>query len=379
MFDRIEEKEVKLPPLEFEDEDINDDALDAILAGFQATVTGSLAVLKQKFDSGVIDAQQYQSAVAEIFSPENSNNAVSGFINAFDKIRQLFDEKDGINPEVFKQQFTASFADIADAALAVADTIGGVFANIADIQNNREDTELAEYESKQAAKVEALDNRLERGLISEAAYNSQIEKIDAETDKKQKQLEYDQAKRSKKLAIFNAAVNGAGAIINAALTQPFIPAGLIATALATALIGTQIAAISSQPLPQLATGGYIVGGSGTWNSDNQHAMLSPKEAVINARSMQSSDILSLTGTPAQIAGQINSYKGYGVKFATGKAPSVGIGSAPTANALQSVNINMDSFAMNIINGINDKRVINVASDTETVINRNNVINRAGDV
>ena len=95
--------------------------------------------------------------------------------------------------------------------------------------------------------------------------------------------------------------------------------------------------------------------------------------------MASNDVLSLTGTPSEIASGINSYKGYGIKFATGKAPAIVTGSAPTVSALQGVELNMDNFAKQIIEGINDKRVINVASETATVINRNNVINRAGDV
>lgn len=72
--------------------------------------------------------------------------------------------------------------------------------------------------------------------------------------------------------------------------------------------------------------GKIIQGQGGERSDTIPAMVSPGEAVINALSMKDQDVLTITGTPKQIASEINSYKGYGIRFAAGKAPVM---TAPT--------------------------------------------------
>jgi tubulin-specific chaperone A len=73
--------------------------------------------------------------------------------------------------------------------------------------------------------------------------------MDAELDKKKADLEYKQAKRQRTLAIFNAIIGTAQAVINAANTQPFFPLGLAMMAVAGVAGALQIATISRQPLP----------------------------------------------------------------------------------------------------------------------------------
>jgi hypothetical protein len=63
--------------------------------------------------------------------------------------------------------------------------------------------------------------------------------------------------------------------------------------------------------------GFVVPGGGLWDADDYLARLSSKEYVLNARVMQEKDVLSLTGTPRQIASQINTYKNYGISYAYG--------------------------------------------------------------
>lgn len=69
---------------------------------------------------------------------------------------------------------------------------------------------------------------------------------------KEKQLKVEQAKQTKKVAMFNAAINFASALI-AALTIP-PPASFIAEAFTAVLAGAQLIAIAAKPIPQFYKG-----------------------------------------------------------------------------------------------------------------------------
>ncbi len=77
------------------------------------------------------------------------------------------------------------------------------------------------------------------------------------TEKERKRIRHDAAVTSRNLALFQAIVAGAQAVVNAFATPPFLPLGLAMGALATVLTGFQIAAIASTPIPALAEGGII--------------------------------------------------------------------------------------------------------------------------
>jgi TP901 family phage tail tape measure protein len=118
----------------------------------------------------------------------------------------------------------ASFFDYANAT-------GDLFANLSQIQRNLNEEELNN-----------LAAQLERGQITREEY-----------DAKRKEIMREQAESDKALAIFDATVNGASAIVNALNTDP---TGVLA-AIVGASVAAQIAAIASQPLPQFAEGGFI--------------------------------------------------------------------------------------------------------------------------
>ena len=75
-------------------------------------------------------------------------------------------------------------------------------------------------------------------------------------DKKSKELQYEQAKRKKAQGIFNAAIDTASAIIGF-LANPSGWPGVALSILAGITGAVQIAALASQPLPQLAEGGIV--------------------------------------------------------------------------------------------------------------------------
>ncbi len=112
-----------------------------------------------------------------------------------------------------------------------ANATGDLFANLSQIQRNLNEEELNN-----------LAAQLERGEITREEY-----------DAKRKEIMREQAESDKALAIFDATVNGASAIVNALNTDP---TGVLA-AIVGASVAAQIAAIASQPLPQFAEGGFV--------------------------------------------------------------------------------------------------------------------------
>ena len=83
-------------------------------------------------------------------------------------------------------------------------------------------------------------------------------------------------------ALANAVVTGGQAIISGFATQPFFPAGLAAGALATAMVGSQIATIVGQSAAGFRDGTDFVTGAGSSISDGVLAMLSVGEGVVTA-------------------------------------------------------------------------------------------------
>lgn len=97
---------------------------------------------------------------------------------------------------------------------------------------------------------------------------------------------------------------------------------------AIAVIATGLKNVAEINKVKLAEGGLLdfarggrVRGAGTGTSDSIPAQLSNGEAVLNARSMRSNDVVSMTGTPRSIASGLNSMYG-GRKFADGGAVSL---------------------------------------------------------
>ncbi|HEX3046217.1 MAG TPA: hypothetical protein VHY08_15785, partial [Bacillota bacterium] len=97
--------------------------------------------------------------------------------------------------------------------------------------------------------------RIMESQMSEEEKKQALDALDADTDKKKKQLAREQAQTNKTVAIFNAIIDTAAGVV-AALDAGF-PVGFIMAAVAGAMGAAQIALISAQPLPALASGGVI--------------------------------------------------------------------------------------------------------------------------
>ena len=105
-------------------------------------------------------------------------------------------------------------------------------------------------------KKKVLKERLEAGLMTEAHYNAEVERLDAEHDAYEEELRLKQAKRDKQMQLTQAIINTALSITSA-LAAPF-PLSIVAAALAAATGAAQIALIASTPI----TAGAEDGGFG---------------------------------------------------------------------------------------------------------------------
>lgn len=128
------------------------------------------------------------------------------------------------------EQFLAWYVD--NYIGKITDSTQELVSAIVDFANTRADAEIA-----------ALD----KTLLSEEAYDAAVRAIQRE-----------QAQRTKRLGIFNAVIDTAQAVIGM-LADPGGVAGIVLSILAGITGAAQIAAIASQPLPALATGGIVTG------------------------------------------------------------------------------------------------------------------------
>jgi TP901 family phage tail tape measure protein len=119
-----------------------------------------------------------------------------------------------------------------------------------------EQTELERLETELAAAKEAGDEETQNKLEQDIARL----KLEEEFERKKAQIKYEGELRVWRMTLLQAIADGAAAIISAFATKPFIPVGLAAGILATALTGVQIGVVSkSKPKPpQFQTGGLVI-------------------------------------------------------------------------------------------------------------------------
>ena len=280
-----------------------------------------LAAEEQKELEKRLEAEKEKRIQNEIATLEKideikkENNIINGELE--------FEDNETLNNEKFRQNERYEAEDLKNTKY---------FTDLRIEQANREN-------AARQAKYAALTDML--GAFNEYAKESGSEGIELQ----------------KAIAIAQIAINTASAISNGInATKNAVTPVDFAISIATniALVLAQIAKaknILSGVETKFATGG-VVEGQGSYNSDNVPAWLSPGEGVINARSMDSNEVMSLTGTPKQIASAINSHKGYGVAFAEG-------GIVPDAANL---GVNYQALANSIASGLNDMQVNVLESD-----------------
>lgn len=109
---------------------------------------------------------------------------------------------------------------------------------------NAEDQALQDMQSRVDYKTKELQRQLDQGIISQETYNKKVGKLEAQMEDKRAEYAYNQAVRERNIALFEAAINTASAIIEAA---PSVPLMIMAAAVGALQMGV----IASTPLPSM--------------------------------------------------------------------------------------------------------------------------------
>lgn len=143
---------------------------------------------------------------------------------------------------------TNAFDDFAYSAMSIFNTIN-------QMQSNREQAEFDSYCKMQDDKAKNLQERLNKGLVSQEKYDAEIAKMEKEKEAKEKQMKHEQFERERQSSLAEVLIQGGIAVARAFADYGW-PWGLIPAALSTAQTAVQTAMISSQVNPY-ARGGYI--------------------------------------------------------------------------------------------------------------------------
>jgi hypothetical protein len=141
------------------------------------------------------------------------------------------------------------------AAIAVAQQFGEVWASVNARRTAEEDHSMRNYEASMERRKELLRDQLDAGYISQEQFDRKVATLDDQVDKRKKDLAIKQWKRDKELRLFSAIINTAAGITQALGSMP-PPASYILAAMTGVLGGVQINAISKEPPPAFRYGGY---------------------------------------------------------------------------------------------------------------------------
>jgi len=173
-----------------------------------------------------------------------------------------FKVEDNKDTNVWGQEGGALGVDVwggkAEAVISYANTVMGAISGVDSAMSAYENAQLAKDEAANNQKKANLKRQLDAKLISQKQYDAGITKMDADLDKKKRELAHKQAVRAKELAVVQAIINVAQAVTSALSAGPII--GIILAALVGALGAIQIGYILSTPVPQAAKGRYNVTG-----------------------------------------------------------------------------------------------------------------------
>ncbi len=201
--------------------------------------------------------------------------------------------------------------------IGYASQVSDILSSIGQAQTDRENAELERDRILNERKIRALDARLKKGIISQQQYDREVQLIERNQEKREKEIRRRQFERQKRQQLLQAVINTAEAVTEA------LPNILLA-AIVGAAGAIQIGLIASQKPPEYARGGQL-GGSSHAEGGNpildgktgrKIAEIEKGEGIINKRSMADGNVYTVTGTPSQIASGINGIAG-GVQWNRG--------------------------------------------------------------
>jgi TP901 family phage tail tape measure protein len=223
-------------------------------------------------------------------------------------------------------------------------------------RTNKENAALDRDRALNDKKKANLDKRLKAGLISQAQYDKEVEKLQKQQDAKEKEARLKQFKRDQRAAYVQAGIDGIRGVAKtlAEFGPPVPPNFLGIAAMAATLITTALSlkAISSKEPPTFGRGGKLSGRSHNSGGNavidgfgRKIAEVEQDEGIINKFSMRDRTRYTVSGTPSQIASALNARHG-GVHWESGAT----LAPAWKTNKPQSMNFAMIRQAQHYATG-----------------------------
>lgn len=234
---------------------------------------------KNKIDQdGVIQSRLLQSTEttqSEIRDLTAENNL---------KLKQLKEEeaefqlkKDEESLE-FRKRNLQAFLNFAQNALST----------YSQIYNDNVNAEIQANQDAKDANLESLQEEYDGKLISQEIYEKRKKAIEDEAAQKERELKKEQFERNKQIAIINATIATAQAVVGALAQSKELGAGAFVLAALMGILGAaQVGAITSQPTPKFEKGGWIDGkrhsqGGTIIEAEKDEFVINRKDAMKNA-------------------------------------------------------------------------------------------------
>lgn len=159
---------------------------------------------------------------------------------------------------------TAILNEEAQAVIKEVETFANAFLDLYSVINEisaqQSEYEIQRSRNESEEKKAALQNQLDRKIVSQKSYNRKVEKIEKEQAEKERALKKEQFEKDKAFRIVQAVINTALGVTNAFATSGNIYSAIVMAALVAATGAAQIALIAEQK-PSFRKGGIFDGPS----------------------------------------------------------------------------------------------------------------------
>jgi TP901 family phage tail tape measure protein len=191
-----------------------------------------------------------------------------------------------------------SIQSAADALISVTNTLGNW-------QNQQMNIEMSLTRKFYNNKKIALKDQLDNGVISQERYNTEIIRLNEESEQKERAMQKRQAESQRNFAMFESAIKAALAWVEAYIFPWKIPQAIAATA--------QAALIAAMPLPEFYSGGWMP--SSTNDKQAFPIIAHANEYMVDAKSARDPYVMDTIGiierakqngvAPSQLAANSN--------------------------------------------------------------------------
>lgn len=123
-----------------------------------------------------------------------------------------------------------------------------------------------------------LKKQLDDKVISKEQYDRELQNLDDLAEKRQRELQKQQAERQKLFAVFESTLKAAVAWVEAYINPALIPQAIAAT--------IQAGVVAALPVPEFFEGGFTGKGGNLDDRGGFMAVLHPNEYVVNAQALQ---------------------------------------------------------------------------------------------